>query len=317
MPQRGLSILNYARQYMTAEEFKRTLKDFVARRGTPDTIVSDNALAFKATNQWLDVLSQNKDLFNYLNTQRIKWRFNLARAPWWGGFYERMVSITKASLSKVVGRALLKYDELEEVLLDIECFMNNRPLCYQEEEIEYPILTPNLLIHGTSAYFLEEDLDEMDEKGLVTKRMKFLKICRQHLRKRWQTEYIHALEERHRKIIGTEETLPAVGSIVMITDSSKIKSKWQIGRIVEMIRGNDGVLRGYKIKTGTGFVVERPLQLVCDLEICENKKTNPAKHKETDETQDTEVLPKTRPQRKAKSAAINIIKGVSLNELED
>ena len=245
---------------MTAEEFKRTLKDFVARRGTPDTIVSDNALAFKATNQWLDVLSQNEDLFNYLNTQRIKWRFNLARAPWWGGFYERMVGIMKASLSKVVGRALLKYDELEEVLLDIECFMNNRPLCYQEEEIEHPIFTPNLLIHGTSAYFLEEDLDEMDEKGLVTKRMKFLKICRQHLRKRWQTEYIHALEERHRKIIGTEETLPAVGSIVMITDSSKIKSKWQIGRIVEMIRGKDGVLRGYKIKTGTGFVVERPLQ---------------------------------------------------------
>ena len=108
------------------EEFKRTLKDFVARCGTPNTIVSDNALTFKATNQWLDVLSQNEDLFNYLNTQRIKWRFNLARAPWWGGFYERMVSIMKASLSKVVGRALLKYDELEEVLLDIECFMNNR-----------------------------------------------------------------------------------------------------------------------------------------------------------------------------------------------
>ena len=103
----------------------------------------------------------------------------------------------------------------------------------------------------------------------------------------------------------------------MITDSSKIKLKWQIGRIVEMIRGKDGVFRGYKIKTGTGFVVERPLQLVCDLEICENKKTNPAKHKETDETQDTEVIPKTRPQRKAKSAAINIINGISLNKLED
>jgi hypothetical protein len=228
-----------------------------------------------------------------------------------------MVGIMKTSLSKVVGRVLLKYEELEEVLLDIECFMNHRPLCYQEEEIEHPILTPNLLIHGSSAYFPEEDLDEMDEKGLVTKRIKFLKSCRQLLRKRWQTEYINTLEERHRKTIGTDESLPGVGSIVMITYSSKIKSKWQIGRIVKTIWGKDRVLRGYKIKTGAGYVVERPVQLVCDLEICETEKTDQAKRNEADGMQATEVTPNARPQRKAKSAAIDITKGVSLNKLED
>jgi hypothetical protein len=101
--------------------------------------VSDNALTFKAAHQWLYMLIQDEDLFNYLNTQRMEWSFNLARAPGWGGFFERMVGIMKVSLSKVVGRALLKYEEQEEVLLGIECFMNNRPLCYQEEEIEHPI----------------------------------------------------------------------------------------------------------------------------------------------------------------------------------
>ena len=173
----------------------------------------------------------------------------------------------KVSLSKVVGRALLKYEELEEVLLDIECFMNNRPLCYQEEETEHPIFTPNLLIHGTSAHFLEEDMETLDEEDMITKIIKFLKTCRQQLRKRWQTEYLQALEERHRKIVGKEETLPSKGSVGMITDSSKMKSKWQVGRIVDTIQGKDGVLRGYKIKVGTGYVVERPIQLVCDLEI--------------------------------------------------
>jgi hypothetical protein len=38
----------------------------------------------------------------------------------------------------------------------------------------------------------------------------------------------------------------------MITDSSKIESKWQVGRIVDKIRGKDVVLKGYNIKTGTG-----------------------------------------------------------------
>ncbi len=168
---------------MDADEFKRGLKEFVARRGTPDKFVSDNAKTFKATKQWLEVLTTDTDLFNYLTAQRITWQFNLSRAPWWGGFFERLVGVMKSSLSKVIGRALLTFEELEEVLLDVECFMNNRPLCYQGEEFEKPVITPNLLLRGQPATFLEEDVEAMDEKAAVTKRMRYLKVCREHLKK--------------------------------------------------------------------------------------------------------------------------------------
>ena len=56
-----------------------------------------------------------------------------------------------------------------------------------EEEIEHPVLTPNLLIHGTTTHFLDEDLEAFDEKDLVTNRLKFLKTCRRQLRKRLET----------------------------------------------------------------------------------------------------------------------------------
>ena len=46
----------------------------------------------------------------------LKWKFNLARAPWWGGFFEHLIGIMKKCLSKVIGRSLLSYEELEEVL---------------------------------------------------------------------------------------------------------------------------------------------------------------------------------------------------------
>ncbi|XP_028399997.1 uncharacterized protein LOC114523318 [Dendronephthya gigantea] len=133
---------------MDADEFKKGFKEFVARRGTPKKILSDNALTFKATKQWLDSLTKDTDLFNYLTTQRITWQFNLSRAPWWGGFFERLVGIMKSSLAKVIGPAMLTFPELEEVLLDVECLMNNRPLCYQGEEFEQPVITPNLLLRG-------------------------------------------------------------------------------------------------------------------------------------------------------------------------
>ena len=209
----------------------------------------------------------DEDLFNYLNTHRIQWQFNLWRDPWWGGFFEKLVGIMKDCLSKVIGRALLTFEELEESLLDVECVMNNRPLCYQGEEFEQPVLTPNILVRGCPAQFLEEDLQEVDEETALMRRMKFVKTSREHLKKRWITEYIHALEERSRVQHSKGEVIPKRGSVVMITDNSKIKQNWRIGRIIDDIVGKDGVVRGYRLRTGRGFVVERPLQLVCDLEI--------------------------------------------------
>ena len=94
-------------------------------------IISDNARTFTATKKWLKTLLQNHELNDYLVIQRIEWRFNLARVPWRGGFFERIIAIMKRSLSKAIGREFLTYSELDEVLLDVKCTMNNRPLCYQ------------------------------------------------------------------------------------------------------------------------------------------------------------------------------------------
>ena len=157
---------------MTAEEFKRGLKEFVARRCSPKLIVSDNAKTFQATKKWLSTLRKHEDLFNYLATKEVEWKFNLSRVPWWGGFFERLIGIMKTILAKAIGRALLKYEELEEVLLDVESLMNNRPLCYLGEEFEQPVITPNLLLRGQPAYFLDENGDDVcDDLEGMTRRM--------------------------------------------------------------------------------------------------------------------------------------------------
>ena len=88
---------------LTATSFQRALKEFVARRGCPQTIVSDNGKTFVITGRWLSTLKKDHGMANYLGTLYIKWKFNLARALWWGGFFQRLVGIMKSSLSKVVG----------------------------------------------------------------------------------------------------------------------------------------------------------------------------------------------------------------------
>jgi hypothetical protein len=78
---------------------------------------------------------------DYLAHQQIVWQFNLSKAPWWGGQFERMVGLVKRALCKTIGRENLRGDELEEVILDVEVTLNNRPLTYQEDDVQ--LLTLN------------------------------------------------------------------------------------------------------------------------------------------------------------------------------
>lgn len=77
------------------------------------------------------------------------WRFNLEKAPWWGGFYERMVKGVKRCLRKTLGNARLSYNELLTVVIEIEGTLNVRPLTYvyEEGDSEEP-LTPSHLMYG-------------------------------------------------------------------------------------------------------------------------------------------------------------------------
>ena len=62
---------------LTAKEFQRALKEFIARRGLPQIIISDNGKTFVATGKWLKVLKKD-------------------------AFFERLIGIMKRSLSKSI-----------------------------------------------------------------------------------------------------------------------------------------------------------------------------------------------------------------------
>ena len=76
--------------------------------------------------------------------------------------------------------------------------MNNRPLCYQGQDFENEVITPNILLRGRPAQLLEEDLQKLNEEDNVTKRLMYVKRCKEELRKRWMQEYLYALKEREK-----------------------------------------------------------------------------------------------------------------------
>ena len=120
---------------------------------------------------------QDERLHDYLARMNIKWQFNLSRAPWWGGQFERMVGLVKQAFNKTVGNGTLTWSELQDVLLDVEVALNNRPLSYVEDDIQLPLLTPNLLQFGRPN-LLPESEDHQQENPDLRKRARYLARCK-------------------------------------------------------------------------------------------------------------------------------------------
>ena len=110
--------------------------------------ISDNAQTFKCTEKMLKSMVKQRKVHQYLLTNKILRIFNVERAPWWGGLFERMVKSTKRCLRKVIGRSKLYYDELLTILVDVEGVINSRPLTYMAaDDLDEP-LTPSHFLYG-------------------------------------------------------------------------------------------------------------------------------------------------------------------------
>ena len=71
-------------------------------------------------------ITQAKEVRHYMLNQQVEWKFIVEKAPWWGGYWERLVQSVKRCLKKTIGKSKLIFDELATVLVEIESTLNNR-----------------------------------------------------------------------------------------------------------------------------------------------------------------------------------------------
>ena len=244
---------------LEANEFIAVLKKFIARRGRPRLVYSDNGSTFKATKFFLKQVEQDERLNAKLADLAIEWRFNLSRAPWWGGQFERLIGLFKRSFHKTIGNGNLSFEELEDVVLDVVTALNDRPLSYVGDDVELPALTPHSMMHINPSCVPELESHHIDD-GDLRKRAKLLKRCKVHVWKRWSKEYVRGLREQHRRKATDPGRGPQVGEAVIVYDGEEEnRNKWRLAIVAESITGRDGTVRGAKLKTAKG-TLERATQ---------------------------------------------------------
>ncbi|XP_043188889.1 uncharacterized protein LOC122363540 [Amphibalanus amphitrite] len=137
---------------MDTDGFLMAFRRFVARRGRPRVVWSDNGSNLVAGEKelkvCLDEWNQEK-IVDELSQRQIDWRFNPPNASHKGGVWERLVSSVKRALRVVLGNQCVSEEVLCTVLTEIEFVLNSRPLTYVSTDIGDPEpLTPNHFVLG-------------------------------------------------------------------------------------------------------------------------------------------------------------------------
>ena len=234
------------------------LRRFFARRGTPSLLMSDNAKGF---------LAARTQLMKSMGSEAPDWKFIAPRAPWWGGWWERLIGIMKSSLKRSLGKRLLTRQELETVLHEVEACMNSRPLTFVGDELDSGSpLTPSHFLLGGSPH-LKQNLNSEDmsvtQEDLIQKNKLCCHISDQFW-VRWIDEYI--------KNLRTSVAQPAskkcvqVGSVVLVRGEGTNRLQWPLGVVQAVYPGRDGLVRTVEVKTAKGKFV-RPIQRIYSLEL--------------------------------------------------
>ena len=79
----------------------------------PRLLLSDNSSTFLAAAEELKTLFQFVELSEVLAQKGTEWRFIPKRAPWFGGFWECLIGLTK---TKTLGRTCATLESLQTIV---------------------------------------------------------------------------------------------------------------------------------------------------------------------------------------------------------
>nr|CAI5835987.1 unnamed protein product [Callosobruchus analis] len=253
---------------LSTETFILALRRFVARRGKPKQINSDNGSNFIGANSELKELSSflrkhSSSIIDACSEYDIEWRFIPAHSPHFGGLWEAGVKSVKHHLRRTASSANFTFEEFYSLLVQIEAILNSRPLCpLSTDPNDLAPLTPShFLIGRTGTEIPDPDVTTINPSRLS--RFQKVQGVKQHFWQRWSLEYVGELQLR-KKWMRDGGPMLQPGMMVLIKEDNLPPSKWKLGRVLQVHAGRDGVARVATVKSVTGEI-KRSFSKLCPL----------------------------------------------------
>ncbi|KIH53908.1 integrase core domain protein [Ancylostoma duodenale] len=260
----------------TVQEFLLAFRRFVARRGTPDYVLSDNATTFRSASDTLHVIYTRaavEKLTSEFTKRKITWKFITPLSPWKGGFYERLVGLFKSAFRKSVRRTLLPLQQFQTLVFEIEAVLNARPLLSIRDTCTAPhVLKPIDFISPEVDLEIppsERSLASFPSHRLAGWYRETVSIL-DRFWNIWYKDYLSTIADRHQKRIRqgrSTSVIPKVSDVVLVAEKNVPRGRWPLGVITALGNvSNDGP-RSATVRMPNGRLVQRSLNHLYPLEI--------------------------------------------------
>ena len=250
---------------MDTDSFLNAFRRFIARRGRPSKVWSDNGSNFvggtKEMRQALQRLD-TKAILEFGLQQSIDWNFNPPTASHMGGVWERLIRTVRKVFMGISGGDFTFNDEvLSTWFCEVESIVNGRPITkVGDDAADSAPLTPNhLLLLAGQNYGPPGEFSG----ALYGRRWRRVQHLSDVFWKRWVREYLPELQVRskwHRE----KENL-RVGDFVLLLDEETPRTLWPQGVVTDVYPGGDGLVRKVRVRTKSRALL-RPVNKVVLLE---------------------------------------------------
>ena len=255
---------------MDTDSFINSMRRFIARRGTPELMRSDNGTNFVGGNKELSsAISQwnVQQIHGFFLQKHIKWIFNPPSGSHHGGIWERCIRTVRKVFNAVLKEQALDDEGLSTLTCEVEAIVNSRPITKSSDDpSDCEALTPNHLLLLRSGPCLPPGSFSKEDSH-SRRRWRQVQYLAEVFWRRWIREYLPQLQARQKWVNPSRSF--AVGDIVLVVDERCPRSSWPLGRIVNVqeIR-HDGLVRSVTLKTGASLL-ERPIDKIVLLESVE------------------------------------------------
>jgi len=251
---------------LETDGFMNAFTRFVARRGWPKLMLSDNGTNYVGAQREIKELVENIDqekVQRMTSNRGVTWLFNPPAGPHFGGVFEIMIKAAKRAIYAELSGADVNDEELETVIIGAESLLNSRPLTtVSGDHNDEMVLTPNhFLIGQMGGELAPESVD--DTPGKMKQRWRRVQELIRKVWHRWMKEYLPLIGSRHKWFLPAKNL--SVGDVVLEIDPKTPRRTWKLGRVVQVYAGQDGLVRVVDVRLG-GRVMRRPIHKLSPLE---------------------------------------------------
>jgi transposase InsO family protein len=221
-------------------EFHAALSRFLSLYPAPQKIKSDHGTQIKAT---------YRAVASFLAERGIEWTFSLTGHPASNGSAEAAVKLVKRQVDLLTRQRKVTDSVMRTCLRKAQLLVNTRPI--GSRGVNQIKITPYDFLDGALSR-LPADIKVNDDLPIAD-REKYMSDIFNRLWEEIQRTFFSERVERRRKY--QERQHVEVGDVVAVRELNSVRGKWTLGRVREVHRSGDGLVRSAKVEKPDHSVV--------------------------------------------------------------